>query len=67
MAWPTTNKPRTEFVTIRLTVEEAADLDAYAATLGSSRSKTVRGAVARVIAAEQRRARKQARATSTHD
>jgi hypothetical protein len=64
MAWPTTSDPRTEFVTLRLTVSEAADLDAYAATRGLSRSSAVRDAVNRVIAAEQRRARKQKKASA---
>lgn len=55
MSWPTTNDPRTEFVTLRLTVSEAADLDNYAATRGLSRSAAVRESVGRVIAAEKRR------------
>lgn len=62
MAWPTTNNPRTEFVTLRLTADEAADLDVFANARGQSRSAAVRDAVARVIEAEQRRARRAARA-----
>lgn len=58
MAWPTTTNPRTEFVTLRLTVDEAADLDLYADSRGVSRSGAVRDAVSRVIAAEKRRASK---------
>lgn len=58
MAWPTTNNPRTEFVTLRLTADEAAELDAYASARGESRSVAVREAVARVIAADQRKARR---------
>jgi hypothetical protein len=58
MAWPTTNDPRTEFVTLRLTVSEAADLDLYADSRGLSRSAAVRDAVSRVISAEQKRARR---------
>lgn len=61
MAWPTTTDPRTEFVTLRLTVSEAADLDLYADSRGLSRSAAVRDAVNRVIAADKRRARKQKR------
>ena len=61
MAWPTTNDPRTEFVTLRLTVGESADLDAYAARKGMKRSEAVRNAVDRVIAAEKKRAQRQAR------
>lgn len=56
MAWPTTNNPRTEFVTLRLTADEAADLDVLANAQGQSRSAAVRDAVARVIEAEQRKA-----------
>lgn len=59
MAWKTTDDPKTEFVTLRMTVGEAADLDAAAATAGLKRSAYVRQAVERVIAADQRRARKQ--------
>lgn len=55
MAWPTTSNPRTEFVTLRLTAAEAADLDALAASQGASRSEAVRSAVTRVIAAEKRK------------
>lgn len=58
MAWPTTKDPRTEFVTLRLTVSEAAELDLYADSRGLSRSAAVRDATARVIAAEQKRAKK---------
>lgn len=58
MAWPTTNDPRTEFVTLRLTVSEAADLDLYADARGLSRSAAVRNAVSRVIAAEAKRAKR---------
>lgn len=61
MAWPTTDDPKTEFVTIRLTVGEAADLDAAASAAGQNRSAYVRGAVARVVAADKRRAAKQKR------
>lgn len=58
MAWPTTNNPRTEFVTLRLTVDEASDLDVYAATRTMSRSEAVRDAVSRVIAAEKKRTKR---------
>lgn len=71
MAWPTTTDPRTEFVTLRLTVSEAADLDLYADARGMSRSAAVRNAVSRVIAAEQKRAqranRKQSRPSGRLD
>lgn len=63
MAPPRKAHPRTEFVTLRLTTDEAADLDTLAQRQGLSRSQTVRAAVARVIAAESRkRARDIARA-----
>lgn len=59
MSWPTTDDPRTEFITLRLTVSEAADLDAYRQTGGfKSRSAAVRNCVDRVIAAEKRRAKR---------
>lgn len=53
--WPTTNDPRTVFVTVRLTASEAADLDAHAASLGLTRSAAVRDATDRVIAAKKRK------------
>lgn len=56
MTWPTTDDPRTEFVTLRLTAGEAADLDNYAAVRGLTRSAAVRESVGRVIAAEKKRA-----------
>lgn len=60
MAWPTTSDPRTEFVTLRLTVSEAADLDWLQAQRGlSNRSETVRDAMGRVVAAERKRAARQ--------
>jgi hypothetical protein len=61
MAWPTTNDPRTEFVTVRFTVDEAADIDWLTShTNAKNRSAAVRGAVDRVVAAERRRAKKTA-------
>ena len=57
MAWPTTRNPRTEFVTVRFTVDEAADVDwLQSQTNARSRSSAVRDAVDRVIAAERKRA-----------
>ena len=58
MSWPTTDDPRTEFVTLRLTVSEDAVLDSYAKSKGLSRSAAVRDAVVRVINAEHKRAAK---------
>lgn len=57
MSWPTTDDPRTEFVTVRFTVGEAADIDWLIAQTGAkSRSEAVRTAVDRVVHAEKRRA-----------
>lgn len=61
MGWPTTDDPKTELVTLRLTVGQAADLDLHAQANGKSRSAYVRDCVDRVISAEKRRAAKQTR------
>lgn len=55
MAWPTTDNPRTEFVTLRLTADEAAELDAYAARLQMTRSAAVREAVSQVVGKKPRK------------
>lgn len=55
MAWPTTNDPKTEFATLRMTPAEAADLDQWA---DGNRSAFVRLAVAEKIEREARRKRK---------
>ena len=56
MAWPTTDDPRSEFVTVRFTKAEAADIDWLRGRVNAKdRSKAVRGAVDRVVAAERRR------------
>jgi len=61
MAWPTTDDPRTEFVTVRFTVAEAADIDwLIQETNAKNRSQAVRSAVDRVCAVERRRAAKTA-------
>lgn len=60
MSWPTTDDPRTEFVTVRFTVDEAADIDWLKGQVNAqSRSAAVRQAVDRVVAAERKRAKKQ--------
>lgn len=65
MAWPTTDNPRTEFVTLRLTADEAAELDWLRQAQGAKdRSSTLRDALGRVIAAERRKHRKAARSTA---
>lgn len=49
MAWPTTNDPRTEFATLRMTVTEAAEIDALAHARGVSRSEMLRQAAANEV------------------
>lgn len=61
MGWPTTDDPKTELVTLRLTVGQMADLDTHAKANGHSRSAYVRSCVDRVIAAEKKRALKKTR------
>jgi hypothetical protein len=65
MSWPTTDDPRTEFVTLRFTVGETADIDWLITQTGArNRSDAVRNAVDRVVAAERRRARKTKKSTT---
>lgn len=45
MAWPTTDNPRTVFVTLRLSKSENDDLTALAAAMGVTRSVAVRAAI----------------------
>lgn len=56
MAWPTTNDHRSEFVTVRFTKGEAAELDVLAALVGgrSGRSEVIRDAVATKAKAHKR-------------
>lgn len=57
MAWPRTKDPRTEFVTVRFTADEAADiLWLMGQTNARNRSTAVRDCVDRVVAAERKRA-----------
>lgn len=57
MSWPKTDDPRTEFVTLRLTATESADVDWLQSHVNAkSRSSAVRDALDRVIAAERKRA-----------
>lgn len=61
MAWPTTQDPRTEFVTVRFTAQEAQDIDwLIGKTNAKSRSAAVRDAVDRVIAVERAPRKKRA-------
>jgi len=58
MAWPTTSDPRTEFVTVRFTTDEADDIDWLVSHTGArSRSAAVRDAVDAMIEAERAAAR----------
>lgn len=61
MAWPTTNDPRTVFVTSRLTEAEAADLDWLVAERGTSRSDVLRSAVDSEVARAKKAAARTAR------
>lgn len=59
MAWPTTDEPRTNFVTIRLTDAEHADLLWLQGVMNvKDRSAAVRNSLDRVVAAERRREKK---------
>lgn len=65
MAWPTTNDPRTEFVTLRLTKGEMADVDATVqAGNYKNRSDYVRRCVERCMTADAKKAKRQAVSTS---
>lgn len=65
MAWPTTDDPRTEFVTVRFTASEAADLLWLQGRLNAkNRSAALRQCADRVIAHEKR-AEKRARTERT--
>lgn len=64
MAWPTTSDPRTEFVTLRLTVGESADLDWLCSQVSQSRSEATRDALAEKVARERaKQVKQQARKT----
>lgn len=56
MGWPTTANPKRQFVTLRLSDDDAADLDAAAATAGMSRSAYVRDCVRRIKVADAKKA-----------
>lgn len=55
MGWPTTTNRRSEFVTLRLTVEEAAGLDEMALATSRTRSAVVRSAVVKAVAAHAKK------------
>lgn len=61
MAWPTTNDPRTEFVTVRFTADEMADILWLQGRVNAKdRSAAVRQCVDRVVAAERKREKRSA-------
>lgn len=58
MGWPTTSNPRTEFVTLRLTADEAAELDAMAAAYHhKNRSAALRHCFERCRKADAKKAK----------
>lgn len=68
MSWPTTDDPKTEFITVRFTASEAADIAwLQGVTNAKNRSAAVRSAVDRVVAAEKRAARRQKHAEAVPD
>lgn len=58
MAWPTTDDPRTQFVTLRLTSQEFAQLDTWALAQGLSRSAAVRALLDKKVFAPAPKTRK---------
>lgn len=56
MAWPTTDDPKTEFITVRLTVTEEALVAAAASNAGQNRSVYLRECVRRCVEADRRKA-----------
>lgn len=65
MAWPTTDEPRTNFVTVRLTDAEHDDLLWLQGRMNvKDRSAAVRNSIDLVVAAERRREKKEKAARS---
>lgn len=59
MGWPTTDEPRKNFVTVRLTDDEHADLLYVQGRMNArDRSAAFRGCLERVTAAERKREKK---------
>lgn len=52
MGWPTTSEPRDNFVTVRLTDAEKAEVDAYVQHTGMNQSTAARDAMFTTIRAE---------------
>lgn len=59
MGWPTTDDPRTAFVTVRFTEGENDDINLRAKANGQTRSAYVRECVDRCVAADKRKAARQ--------
>lgn len=59
MTWKRTDEPRTEFVTVRFSPTEAADLDYLVGRMNAaSRSEALRHAVEATVKRERSRAKK---------
>ena len=58
MAWPTTAEPRDNFLTLRLTDAEQAEVDAYVKRRGERRSTSARGALLTYIREDNEKTKK---------
>lgn len=58
MAWPTTAEPRDNFLTLRLTDAEQAEVDAYVKRRGERRSTSAREALLTYIREDNQKTQK---------
>ena len=58
MGWPTTQEPRDNFLTLRLTDAEQAEVDAYVQRRGENRSAAVRNLLLGAVRKEMRAGKK---------
>lgn len=58
MAWPTTAEPRDNFLTLRLTDAEQAEVDAYVKRRGERRSTSAREALLTYIREDNEKTKK---------
>ena len=58
MAWPTTAEPRDNFLTLRLTDAEQAEVDAYVKRRGERRSTSAREALLTYIREDNKKTKK---------
>lgn len=58
MAWPTTAEPRDNFLTLRLTDAEQAEVDAYVKRRGERRSTSAREALLTYIREDNQKTKK---------